>query len=73
MNPRAQENGDIGSRPESTTGTGDIEERLIERERFDQRRHVTENSHDHGAHLGVAPMAARQEHCVRAQPTCHRR
>ena len=40
---RADRRTDLGGPAEQPPGTGDIEERLVERERFDQRGHVPED------------------------------
>ena len=47
--------------------TAHVEERLVERQRLDERRERAEDRHDPGAHLGVVRVVAAQEHRVRAQ------
>ena len=63
-----------GAGPSRRTRAGDVEERLVERERLDQRGDVAEDRHDPGAHLGVAAVAPGEEDRLGAQPAgLHRR
>ena len=54
--------------PEPTAGAPDVEERLVERERLDQRGDRAEQRHDRPRDLGVERHVARQHGGRRAQP-----
>ena len=47
---------------------GDVEERLVDRDRLDLRREPAKDGHDVARRLLVAPAVDRQEHAVRAAP-----
>jgi hypothetical protein len=65
---------DRGAVPVEPTGPGDVEERLVEGQRLDERRERAEDGHDPPAHLGVVIVVARHEDGVRAEPLrLHRR
>ncbi len=53
---------DRRSGAEQCGGPGDVEERLIERQRLDERRERGEDVEDVSARLGVRRVVARQEH-----------
>ena len=53
---------------------GDVEERLVEGDRLDQRGQVAEDRHHPGAHVPVVGVVTGQEHGIGAEPTGpHRR
>ena len=58
---------DLGPGTEETLRPGDVQERLVERQRFDQRRERGEDLHDPSTHLAVASVITVQEHGLRAQ------
>lgn len=60
---------DLYAAAEQAQRAGDIEERLIERERFDERCHRLEDLVDLGAHLRIQLVVTREEDHVRAQST----
>jgi hypothetical protein len=60
--------GDLGRPPEQPLRPGHVEERLVDRERLDQGRHVAEEPHHLARGLGVGRHVRRQEHRLRAQP-----
>ena len=53
---------------EQLARAGDVEERLVDRDRLDLRREPAEDRHDVARRLLVAPAVDRQEHAVRAAP-----
>ena len=68
---------DARSIAEGTPPAGDVEKRLVERQRFDQRCHLAEDGHDLSTDLAVATVTTGQEHRLGAstarQRTRHRR
>ena len=72
--PPPQPGGDIVGSTEQAAGAGDVEERLVQAERLDERGDRTEQLHQPTRDLGVVLMVAGQEHRVGAQATRpHRR
>lgn len=57
----AQALGDVVGRPEEGSGTAHVEERLVDAERLDERRHIAEDGHDGARDLLIA-LVARLEH-----------
>src|SRR5215467_6402834 len=66
--------GDPGGAAQPPDGAGDIEERLVERQRLHLGGHRPEDRHDLGGRGGVDAAAGRDEDRLRAQPArpCHR-
>ncbi len=65
--------GDLRALAEQAQGAGDVEERLVERQGFDQGRVSTEDLVDLRADLRVQLVVARQEHRVGAAAAGDRR
>ena len=59
----------VGPSPNRPTDAGDVEERLVDRDRLDERREPAEDRHDVPARDLVAAPVDRQEDAVRAAPT----
>ena len=57
-----------GPVPSEPPCTGHVEERLVERDRLDERRDVAQDRHHLRARLRVRVEARREEHRVRARP-----
>ena len=68
QDPAAELVGDLHRRTEQPPGAPDIEERLVERDRLDERRERPEDLHHPTADLAVVGVIAGQEHGVGAQP-----
>ena len=64
----AEPAGDRHAVAEQGAGAGDVEERLVERQRLDERRHGGEDGVDLAAGRGVGGVVAGEEHRRRAQP-----
>ena len=64
--PSANRDGDLRARTVEASGTGDVEERFVERDRLDHRRERVEHGHDLGAGFVISVEARSQEHAVRA-------
>jgi len=60
--------GDVDGRAEQPAAAGDIQERLIQRERFDQRRVAGKNLADLPRDFSVVIQPDRQENCLGAEP-----
>ena len=65
-----QPRGDLGGRPRDPLEPADVEERFVDREAFDERRHVVEHPEHRLARLGVDRHPRRHDDGTRAQPPC---
>lgn len=68
MDPLSQGGGDRPSAAEATEGSGDVEERLVQRDPLDRRRDLAQDGVELGAHLPVASVPGGDEHGLGAQP-----
>ena len=69
LHPGADGPCDVGPGAVEPADAGDVEERLVERDGFDQRRVRPQDLHDVGAHVVVEVEPGREEHAVRARAT----
>ena len=65
--PSAQRTGDLARTPPQPPGAAHIEERLVDRERLDERSHVAEDLHDLARDLDVAVEVRQHDDRRRAQ------